>query len=190
MSEPLAEDYMQSVERAIPDTHESEFVIDTLDRAAWAVRKIAAAEQRKAERLAFTEREQVRLLAWQHLQDARDQREIDWLTGLLQGYYHQQSAAGHLGKSRSIRLPHGALQARSLPDSWQVTDESALLVWAEANGQTRTSVKVTADWTTIKKNLEESSGHAVFRPTGEILECVTFMPGKEAFRVVVDETKE
>lgn len=110
-----------------PVERTEEWTIQDDDGAAWAVRKIRAMKEKitQIERLAEAEIMRVNRWAGQETQSDRD--SISFFEGLLKEYHEVQLAEDPTRKT--IKLPHGKLSARSLPDVLAYEDET-FIAWA------------------------------------------------------------
>lgn len=157
------------------------FAIDSLDKANWAVRKIAVHAQRLADAEAFAKREFARLTLW--LEGERDTAEqsSSFLAGLLRRYHEARLAEDP--KAKTLHLPAGDLVARKQPDVWDIDDET-LLVWAEANNRNdivrRPEPEV--DRNAVKKAFAAAAGKAV-TSDGDVVPGITVTDGETKFTV-------
>lgn len=168
--EQLHDDYMAFRDEYDGGNQEG-FVVNDDSRAEWAVRRIAQAEANIEKRREFVDAEIERLRAWQEREDERDQATITRMTGLLQPYFEHLRESGALGNRKSYKLPSGTLQLRSSGVKYARNDDE-LLPYAEQVGLVR--VKVTPDWSELKKRLASPDGHTVVDvETGEIVPGVS-----------------
>jgi len=173
---------------------ETGFVVDCLDKAVWCLRKIRLIRQSMAERTAFVDRERARLQTFLDEATAKSVQELNYFEGLLRGYYEREAEAGKLGKSKTLQLPGGSLQKRRRPLKWEPdgdTGAELLLDWAKANGLIREKIDVA--WASIKAKLAPVSDDddlplPIYRPTGEIVPGLSYVPGEETFTVTTDDT--
>lgn len=173
------DDYLDHIEQQIPteDGDEHGFEITDDGAADWAVQKIAQAQQRIDGRRAFVQAEIERLRQWQEAEDEKDQRTIDFMTGLLNSYFDRLRARGVLGDRKSYNLPHGRLQVRATGPKWKRIDDKALTEWAlSVPLMDLVRVRVEPNWREIAKNLRPKSDHIgapalyVDPDTGEMVE--------------------
>lgn len=116
----------------------AEFVIETLEQATWAARKIREARQRADEIGEAAEAEVDRIVAWRDEAMRPHLDSIDHLSAMLR-YYHQtehDAAGGDTVKRNpktSIKLPHDVtLTSRAQPDVWDV-DADVFVPWARVS---------------------------------------------------------
>ncbi|MDP3702895.1 MAG: host-nuclease inhibitor Gam family protein, partial [Candidatus Omnitrophota bacterium] len=172
-------------------TRQEGFTIDSDGAADWAVRKIGEAEARMRRDAATVRAEAERWEAWQAKRDEQNQATIDYMQSRLSAYYDQIKAEGLLPrKSRSYKLPHGVLQARTHAIKWH-RDEARLLEWARGVGLVRTREE--PEWNEIVKRLapeaQQIGAAAIDTATGEVVEGVTVeeLP-KDVFNAKADLT--
>lgn len=174
-----------------PDSPEAErFVIDSIDKANWAVRRIAAQAAKVADAEAFAQRERDRLTIWLDGERTTAMQSMDFLAGLLRRYHEDRLEADP--KAKTIHLPAGDLVARKAPDVWQVDDEEFLVTWAEQAGWAdvirRRDPEV--DRNALKRTFHVAPDGAVIAPDGEVVPGVTVVKGELGFKVrprVVDQ---
>lgn len=184
--------YEEYVEHAYPEPLRPAFIIDTLELAAWGVKKIAAAEARKRERAEFVAKERAKLEGWQADLDTQEQRGIDFMTHALEGYYRRQVEAGALGKAKSVKLPYGRLQMREVGGDWTPGETPAaqteLLIWAQMNSLPRaplTRKTETPAWNIIKGGLAKDAKEPVWVATGECVPGIIRSSKREIFSVTI-----
>lgn len=164
------------------------FVIDSLDKANWAVRRIAVATGRLAESEGFARRERERLELWLEGERQRAERSTAFLAGLLRRYHESRLAEDP--KAKTIRLPAGELVCRKASDAWDI-DDAEFIAWAEANRREdllrRKDPEV--DRNAVKKALMPAIEPAptdpvvVFDENGEVVPGVRVVGGEPTFKV-------
>lgn len=136
----------QLAELGDPDAAASSgtFVIDSLSKANWAVRKLAIYASRLAEAEEFVRQERDRLNAF--LADERDRAEqsSSFLAGLLRRWHETRLAEQGIDvrtvtaeewakvRGKTERLLSGESVARRSQPEWDI-DTEAFVAWAEAN---------------------------------------------------------
>lgn len=167
-----------------PEAAESSglFVIDSLDAANWAVRKLAVHTARFAKVEAFARRERERLDNYVEGERQRAERATGFLAGLLRRYHESRLAEDPTAKT--IRLPAGDLTARKAPDVWDI-DPDVFVAWAEANRREdlirRPGVEV--DRNAVKKLFTVTDRGVVDPATGEVVDGVTVTVGEDTYKV-------
>lgn len=155
------------------------FTIDDDGKADWAIRKIAQAQQRMAEREQFVQVEVDRLKDWKQKANDADQRSIAYMTDLLQSYFDQLRNSGALGKKKSYKLPHGALKVRTKNVQYAKNDD-VLMTWAEENRPEIIERKPSIKWGVLKADLEIREQAIVDKDTGKVLDGVQLVDGHTA----------
>lgn len=157
------------------------FVIDSLERADWAARKVAQARRRLAEAEMVADAELARVQDW--IQHQRDRCENDtmFLLDLLERYHRTELDDDP--KRKTISLPGGAsLVARKAPDSLVVEDEAAAVAWCEANQPDAVVVLKKLDKPALKRVLSGTLDPA----TGELVPGLAVQTGEVKFSVKTD----
>lgn len=134
MTASPAHELAASLDAAL-DNHEAKpgFIVDDLDSAEWAARKLAQINDRIAEveRIAADRRRTID--AWVAEATKADRESADYFEGLLKFYLqteHRKNA-----KVKSIKLPRVDVASRAGTDKWEF-DEGEFTAWAEAQGLT------------------------------------------------------
>lgn len=150
---------------------EEGFVIDSAEKANWAIGKVKEAQERRD---LFCEAATARinqLKAQMEEKAIQCQRETAHLLEALDRWL--DTAPARKGKTQlSIDLPDGKL-VRKLPSLEYTRDELALVQWAKANVPDKVLITETARWGELKKELKVLHGQVIYEPTGEVLDCVT-----------------
>ncbi len=165
------------------DPEQSTFVIDDMDKANWAVRKLAVYAAKLAEAEAFAQRERDRLDVWLAGEREAAADSSSFLSGLLRRYHEDRLAEDP--KAKTIHLPAGDLTARKSPDRWEVDDDEHLIAWAEQSGWgevvRRRDPEV--DRNALKRTFHVAPGGTVLAPDGEVVPGVTVTEGEVSFKV-------
>lgn len=153
------------------------FTVHDLGSADWAARKAAAIQRQIREYEAFAEAEVARIHAWLDTSTTGLQEDRDYFTGLLTAYHAQEFERNP--KAKSIKLPHGVLVSRALPDKVEIVDEVTAIGAAKAAGYlSMVRVKEEISKTEVVKHLKQ---------TGEVLPGVTVTPQPRRFSVELEE---
>jgi len=112
-----------------PDRPKEHFVVDRLERAIWASRKLAAIRRKEAEAKAEAKAQIALITDW--LQGVTDEcaQEASYFEGLLAPWVLSQIADG---KKKSVKLP-GVMLGFRAGGKTTVYDEAQLLAWAKAH---------------------------------------------------------
>lgn len=173
-------------------TTEAAFQVDSLDKAAWAMRKYRSlAQQAEAnKRLAEAERERIDL--WLERTNATLEGRMDYFEGLLTAYALSRRAEGQ----KSLSLPDGEVKTRVNPPTFAV-DKAVFLEWAEEQKrEDLIRVSLAPDLSAIKKTFVPDGMGAVDPATGEVVPglqpvpenvSVTFAPDLSATELDMED---
>lgn len=182
-----AEDLAQALdidEGAVDDG----FIIDTLDKAIWGVRKVDQHRRRFAEAVAAAAAERSRVDQWLEGERQRLATSTTSLESLLRRYHETQLADDP--KRKTIRTPAGDLVARKSPDRLDV-DETVFVPWAEQGAEAllHPPKPRTPDRRAIRQRVGEimADGTVVDADTGAFLPGVVHVDGEITYKVVTDE---
>jgi len=112
--------------------------------------------------------------------------KVEYFTALLTQYHMKEYYSTENEKARaklkSIKLPYGVtLASREQPVKLEVTDDSALLSYAKANGQVDVIEK--PKWAEIKKHLQINDDGRVFDQNGEEVPFIKAIQQERKFEV-------
>lgn len=140
--------------------------------ADWALRKLGKVDAEAHAVSELAEQQIAAIEAWRGAEHKRlgTQRE-NWET--LLAVYHRALLAED-EKAKTIRLPHGTLTARKLPDGIVIEDEEALLKWASAEA---------VDYVRVRVDLNHSAIKAAVLKSGEIIPGVEVVEGQVKYSV-------
>jgi phage host-nuclease inhibitor protein Gam len=158
------------------------FVIQNLEQADWALRKISIIERRRAEAQAVAQAEISKIQAWLLKQEEKADKERAFFDHLLREYIESKRAEDV--KLKTIKLPHGKIALRQQQPEF-VRDNDILLGWIKANRPEFLRVKEEPDWASLKKEVAVAGEHAV-DANGEIIEGVTVVTREDKLIVEVD----
>lgn len=186
MSVTLAEYLTQiyEAEAAEETTQEKpQFVINDMDKASWALRKIAQMEAKKKAAMEQAEAESFRISTWLSAQVSDYDREIHRFEQMLRPFA-ETALAGD--KKRSLTLPVGTIGFRKGQPKFEV-NEPELLAYVKENAVSYVKIKESVDWSNFKKDMAlqaDPEGRAITRD-GEIVPGVAATPGEDQFYVKV-----
>jgi hypothetical protein len=171
------------------------FRIDSLEKANWAISKIAKRRAELAEQIAFANAERERLDHWVAEMERVCKQRTEFLEGELRRYHEDRLAdegidladidedAWRKAKGKTLKLPAGELRARRSPARVEVDDET-FVPWAEHNATDLIRSNPVPCKPAIKQVAKPTEdGHAVDAATGEILPGVTWVEGDIRFSV-------
>ena len=148
------------------------FAVDTLDKANWAMAKIARSEARVNQRQAAANAYITRINAWVDTANKADLDTVDNLTGLLRSWAEVEIAKA--GKTKHVKLLGGEIGYRQSPErlDWVGTDSDLA-----ALPDTLKRVKVEPDKVAAK---------ALIKAKGEIPNGFNVVPGEVKWYVKAD----
>jgi phage host-nuclease inhibitor protein Gam len=165
------------------EVHES-FVIDTKEKAVWALRKLAKIRREMEENQSIADKEIERIKAWLEDVNGALQKDAEYFENLLQAYHRMVLEENP--KAKSIKLPYGTLKARKQEPEY-IRDEEKLLTWTKANRPEVVKVKESVDWSALKKTIVSTVGGVAVDDNGQVIEGITVVDRGIKFSVEVAE---
>lgn len=166
------------------------FTVDSMEKADWAVRKIARERRRLAEARELAKAERSRIDEWEAEQTQRCETATAFFEDLLQNYHRR--LLDDDPKAKTVRLPSGELVARKLPDSLICDGGDDTIEWTEQHEPDAVVVRKTVDRSKMKRRLgvgsnERPEGFEAIDPaTGEVVPGFWFQVGAVSFKVRTD----
>ncbi len=160
----------------LPEEAQTGFRVEDDRAAEWAVNRIrehrAAVEMWKQ----FYSEQLDRIRA-------REERSIEYLEGLLRGYFER--VPKHETKTQArYTLPNGELILRAQRPEYTV-DEEKVIAYFQAAGGAHLKTEVALDWAGLKKTITAVNGEAVDTETGEIIPGITITDRAPKFEVKI-----
>ena len=171
------------------------FVVHDEASADWALRKLARVLAKAAEVTVLAERQRHAILAsvqayldpideWAGEQIDRLAKDAEFFESLLLTFHRNVLAEDP--RAKTIKLPHGTLSSRKLPDRWEF-DEPTFIKWASENADELLRTKIEIYRAEAKKALSvATTGEVVWG--GEIVPGVTVTTGERDFTVWTEES--
>jgi len=180
LAEHLAGTYDNEVEGQ--EKESSRFVIDTIDKANWALRKIAQYEEKKKAAQDQADAEIRRIAVWLKDRSEDAERQIAYFQYMLRPF---AAAALEGEKKRSLTLPTGTMGFRAGQPHFDVND-TELLEYVKVSAPEYVKVRESVDWARFKKemNLQPCNGKAVTKD-GEIIPGIAASEAEDTFYVKV-----
>lgn len=100
------------------------FKITDKASAEWALRKIAAHKAVIDENISIANAEHERISQWVLKENAKHQMDIEFFENALHEYMKQENLINP--ECRSIKLPHGTIRLRKMPQKWDFDDEKTI----------------------------------------------------------------
>ena len=181
MTESLAEYMAGTYDTEISQQEEPQrFVIDTPDKASWALRKIAQMEAKKKAAQEQADAETMRVKTWLAEQTVDCDKQIAWFEFMLRPFA-ESALQGE--KKRSLTLPAGTIGFRSGQPHFDV-NEIELLGYIKERAPGYVKIKESVDWSRFKKEmaLQPVNGKAVTKD-GEIIPGIVASDAEDTFYV-------
>lgn len=137
------------------------FVINDLNGATWAFRKLRAIDIKKAEIEKIAGEEEARIEAWKQQELKQYESDEEYFKGLIAEYYKAEREKDSKFK---LSTPYGKVTARNT-DKWFYDDEEKLKEYLKANKIKALRVIDEVDKTSLKSMFK----NGVNTETGEIL---------------------
>lgn len=147
------------------------FVVDTIEKAAWAMRKYREAAQRKARNEALAEAEYERIREWLESANRKHDDAMAFFAGHLEGFARAERAEGR----KSVPLPDGTVKTRAKGPSFEI-DKPVFLEWAQEHKPDVLKVSYTPSVTAMKDLLAVAGATVVDPDTGETVPGVYATP--------------
>lgn len=148
------------------------FKIDSLEKAAWAMRKYRSMAQRLEQNRAMAQREHDRIDVWLDKVQAPVLSQLEFYEQHLSAWALKERAAGR----KSVDFPDGSIKTRSVAASFEV-DKATFVQWAEESKRDDLlRVTLAPNMTAIKSTLVADTGAAVDPVTGEKVPGVYPLP--------------
>jgi phage host-nuclease inhibitor protein Gam len=188
----ILEDLMEDGE--IEDVDDSKpWKMDTPERAAWGLRKLAYWQSRidEVDRIAASEIERIRI--WQDMTNANFRRSVEYFEGQLESYHRVEFSKDE--KKKTLTFPAGVLKRTEGSYSVGVEDPDAFLEWAVKNADTLVRVpdpkpevnKQEITKAIKSKTLVERNG--VVYQDGEPVPGITYKKKEPTFKVIPAKAK-
>ena len=177
MSEELETSLEKFLCREFNDgTQEKEtFVIDTMEKANWAIRKILRCQSKNNDIDKLAETQINKIQQWQAQENEGNYKLIDYLTALLEPYAKSQLN----GKGKTVKLPSGSVSFRAKSAEYFIAGEKAdgknvkLLDYIRQSATEFLKIEESTDWSEFKNSLTVTSTGQVVTADGEILDFIS-----------------
>lgn len=165
----------------VQDVDEERFVIDSDEKADWALRKIAEAEN-EIEKVEYFAETQIRQIEnWKAKQTEKHNNSIEYFKSLLAEYLHNKRKENP--KLKSITLPTGNVGFRKKPVKWVYNDEVVLKTLESENLDDFIKIEKKLDKQSIKKAFEVVNGKVINPETGQVIEGIEIQEQGESLNV-------
>lgn len=161
------------------------FVVDTDEKANWALRKIKQAQKQQKESNELADAEIEKIKAWNKSVNEKAQMDIDYFQSLLAGYALKKREENP--KYKSQKLPNGRIKFVKQQPKYNYNDDLLIESLKKVNRTDLLKIKESPDKAAIKKSFVVTDNQLVDPDTGEFIEGVTVEQREDAFKVEVDD---
>lgn len=149
----------------IPGEEKGSFIIDSIEKAAWAARKYIDAQHRVEGRLDQNNEFKAKIDLWSDRANSEDLSTLDYMKSILQPYAKELVKAQK--KSKSLKLPEAKVVFRKSPDTVEISNEDLAISFCEATHPEVIETKKFLLKTELKKLLKK----------GGVIPGVRLVPG-------------
>lgn len=128
--------------------YSSGFIVDSDEKAAWALRKYKAAVAKNDEAAALAASEITRIERWLDERRRINNRDVDFFAALLQNYALSERRERDRKK---IDLPDGVVQTRQSSQRFKLVDKAVFVEWAKENAPSALRVVYTPDMSVVSR---------------------------------------
>ena len=156
------------------------FVVDTDQKADWAIRKLAVIRRKQAENKAIYDAEVIRITEWLSTVNTALDRDALYFEAVLTPYALLQRSEGR----KTVTLPHGSLKTTAGQPRIEFNDESKFIEWAKVNDPALLRIKTDVDKSALKALITEEG--VVISTQGEIIPEVKVIPAEISVKFVTE----
>jgi len=156
------------------------FVVDTDQKADWAIRKLAVIRRKQEENRDIFKAEHDRITEWLATVNTALDRDALYFEAILTPYALLQRSEGR----KTVNLPHGTLRTTAGQPKVEFKDESAFIEWAKTNDPTLLKIKTDIDKNAVKALITEEG--VVISTQGEIIPDVEVIPAETSVKFVTE----
>lgn len=171
----------KSLNEHIAEQIDDRFVIDSDDKADWALRKIKEAENEIEKAEYFAESQIRQIENWKVKQTDGHRDSIEYFQSLLAEYAQRKREEDP--KFKSITLPSGNVGFRKKPVKWVYNDEQVLKTLESENMNDFIKVEKKIDKRSIKKAFEAAGDKVINPETGQVIEGIEVLDQGESLNV-------
>ena len=161
------------------------FIVDTEQKANWALRKIKQLQGKMNANADLAAEEIAKIETWEKEVNESLQQSILFFNGLLEQYHRK--VYGENPDIKTIKLPHGQLKMRAQQPEF-IRDNDKLLAWLESKGTIgKAYIKIAKSphWGELKERLRIAGDRMVDPETGEVVPGVEVVEREPKFSVEV-----
>lgn len=158
-----------------PGDKKDSFVVDSIEKAAWAARKFIDARSRIDKRLEQNEAFKAKIELWSERANSEDLSTLDYMKSILEPY--AKEFVRNQKKSKSLKLPDAMIGFRKSPETIDISNEDLAMSFCEANHPETIETKKILLKAEVKKLLQK----------GKIIPGARLMPSKEKMYIKDEE---
>lgn len=163
--------------RVLNEEQPQGFVIDSLEKAAWAFKKISACNARISEVKGYAENERTKIDEWENSETKSARDSIEYFKHLLADYYFAEKDKNPKFK---LSTPYGNGYSRK--NAPELAYDEASVDRLEAMGMSDcVKTTKTINKTVLKNSILITEDNKAVNSDGEVLDFITVMPKGESF---------
>ena len=159
----------------------SQWTVDSLESADWALRKIAVLKKKTDEIHQLAENERERIAEWEKKETQSNENSIEFFESKLANYLYELRRSDPKAK---IKTPHGTVGTRKQPDSWEYRTDTVSIL-KELGLSEFITIKESINKAELKKAVQVLVDGRVISPDGELIESIKVIAQGE--KVIVKE---
>lgn len=157
------------------------FKVDSIEKAAWAMRKYRQAAQRKERNIELATAEHDRIQTWLESANKKHEDAMAFFAGHLEAFARAERLEGR----KSVSVPDGVVKSRAKGVSFDV-DKESFVKWALEENPELLRVSYAPDMTMMKESLEVVGPNVVDPRTGEAVPGISVIPESVSFTIAPD----
>lgn len=159
----------ESLDNYLDEKITDRFTVDSLEKADWAVRKIAK-HQRNIEQIKELSGKRIsEIVEWSAKEIAIEQSSVTFFESLLRPYAELQIKP--TDKKRSLKVPSGSFGLKKRQPNF-IIDKEKLTAWAKQSAPTLIKTEDSVKWSELKETLK-IKGNVAITSDGEIVDGIT-----------------
>lgn len=167
----------------VQETPEREaFVVDDLQKATWAMRKLRSVVAGIEANVAIAKAEQERIALWLEEANKSLLTERGFFESHLTAYLRKEREADP--DKKSITTPYGKITSRVTQAKWETMEE--LTDWLMNHNDSLIRVKYEVDKAELKKTYEVAGNQVIDPKTGEVVPFIQITPSDISYKVEVE----
>jgi len=159
-----------------PNDHRESFVVDSLERAAWAAKKFLEARNRVEARIIQNGDFKAKIDQWAERANKEDISTLEYMKGVLEPYAKKLVSAQK--RSKSLKLPEATVSFRQSQTTVDIVNEDLAISFCESNHPEAIETKKQL----LKNELKKILG------MGKVIPGVGLLPGMK--QMYIKDVKE